>query len=116
MSRTSSLSMTGLLVALVLLAVVPAAAAIRVPTDVSTIGGALQAATPGDTILVAPGSYQVNLEWPSTPGIKLIGEAGALATILDGRDIVQVIGIYTGVDTTTVVRGFRIQNGHAEGQ
>jgi hypothetical protein len=91
-------------------------AAIRVPDDVSTIHDALVAAAPYDTVLVAPGTYYVNLEWPSTPGIKLIGEAGALETVLDGRDDVQVIGIYTGVDTTTVVRGFRIQNGHAEGQ
>jgi len=93
-----------------------ARAAIRVPDDISTIHDALAAAAPYDTILVAPGTYHVNLEWPSTPGIKLIGEAGALETILDGRDDVQVIGIYTGVDTTTVVRGFLIQNGHAEGQ
>jgi hypothetical protein len=26
-----------------------------------------------------------------------------------------VIGIYSRVDTTTVVRGFTIRNGHAEG-
>ena len=103
---------------LMFLAVVnlPAAGAIHVPDDISTIRDALLTAGPGDPVLVAPGTYYVNLVWPSTPGIKLVGEAGALETVLDGRDDVQVIGIYTGVDTTTVVSGFRIQNGHAEGQ
>ena len=92
------------------------AAVIHVPGDVTTVGGALLAAVPYDTVLVAPGTYFVNLEWPSTPGIKLLSESGALSTFLDGRDDVQVIGIYTGVDTTTVIRGFTIQKGHAEGQ
>jgi hypothetical protein len=99
-----------------MLAAVPSVCAIHVPDDVSTIDGALLAASPYDTILVAAGTYYVNLEWPPTPGIKLVGQGGPLQTILDGSDSVQVIGIYTGVDTTTVVMGFRIQNGHAEGQ
>jgi len=96
--------------------VAPAAAVIHVPDEIPTIGDALLFASPDDTILVARGVYHVNLEWPSTPGIKLIGEDGALDTVLDGRGKDQVLGVYTGVDTTTVVRGFRIQNGHAEGQ
>jgi hypothetical protein len=110
--------MTRILTALLslLLAAAPSVCAVHVPDDISEIGDALLAASPYDTILVAPGTYYVNLEWPSTPGIKLIGSAGALETVLDGQDKVQVIGIYTGVDTTTVIRGFRIQNGHAEGQ
>jgi hypothetical protein len=92
------------------------AAVIHVPGDEATIGGALLAASPYDTVLVAPGTHYVNLVWPATPGIKLRSELGALSTVLDGRDDVQVIGIYTGVDTTTVISGFTIQNGHAEGQ
>jgi hypothetical protein len=93
-----------------------AAGVIRVPADVGTVGAALLTAGPGDTVLVAPGTYFVNLVWPAEDGITLESEVGPLLTILDGRDDVQVIGIYTGVDTTTVVRGFTIRNGHAEGQ
>jgi len=93
-----------------------AAAVIHVPGDTATIADALLAAAPRDTVLVAPGTYFVNLEWPATDGIRLLSESGPHATFLDGRDDVQVIGVYTGVDTTTVVRGFTIQNGHAEGQ
>lgn len=92
------------------------AAVIRVPGDVPRIELALLAAAPHDTVLVAPGVYPVNLEWPATAGIKLLSEAGPDATILDGGGTVQVIGIYTGVDTTTVVAGFTIRRGHAEGQ
>lgn len=92
------------------------AATIHVPGDVPRIELALLGAAPHDTILVAPGVYSVSLEWPATAGIKLLSEAGPNATILDGGGIVQVIGIYTGVDTTTVVAGFTIRNGHAEGQ
>jgi serine protease len=93
-----------------------ASGAIRVPDDVGTIDGALSAAVAGDTVLVAPGTYYVNLIWPYTEGIVLKGESGPHMTILDGRDSDQVIGIYTGVDTTTVVCGFTIRNGFAEGQ
>jgi hypothetical protein len=95
---------------------VSTAGVIRVPDDVDSIPQALLAAAPYDTILVAPGIYYVNLEWPAKDGLKLLSEAGPEATILDGGGNVQVIGIYTKVDTTTVVRGFTIQNGHAEGQ
>lgn len=86
----------------------------RVPTDVAAIGDALASAEPGDTILVAAGTYFVNLEWPATSGIKLHSESGAHTTLLDGRGNAVVITIGTGVDTTTVVRGFTIQNGFAQ--
>ena len=104
------------LCAALLIVPVLSSAVTRVPDDAGAIGDALASAAHGDTILVAAGTYFVNLEWPATGGIKLLGEGGADETILDGRDDVQVIGVYTGVDTTTVIRGFTIRNGHAEGQ
>lgn len=103
-------------VAIALASSVSAAGVIRVPDDVGSIPLALLVAAPHDTILVAPGTYHVNLEWPAKDGLKLLSEQGPAVTVLDGGDNVQVIGIYTKVDTTTVVRGFTIQNGHAEGQ
>jgi len=89
---------------------------IRVPADAGRIDLALLLAAPYDTILVAPGAYPTNVVWPAKAGIKLLSEAGAAATVLDGGNDVQVIGIYSGVDTTTVIRGFTITKGHAEGQ
>jgi hypothetical protein len=88
---------------------------LRVPVGFERVGDALAAAAPSDTVLVAPGSYVENLIWPDTPGIKLLSEAGAAVTVLDGGAQESVIGIYTGVDTTTVVRGFTIRNGYVHG-
>ncbi len=88
---------------------------IRVPGEFARLDEALAQAAPFDTILVAPGDYQVNLVWPATQGLKLLSEAGPAATCLDGGGVASVIGIYTGVDTTTVVAGFTIRRGRAEG-
>ena len=107
---------TGTLALLLALAGPAWADVIHVPDDLHRIDLALFLADPGDTVLVAPGTYEVNLEWPDTPGIKLLSELGPGVTVLDGSGTFQVIGIYTGVDTTTVVAGFTIRNGHAEGQ
>ena len=106
------------IVTLALLVLPPRAGAdvIRVPGDVGRIETALVQAAPCDTVLVAPGDYPVNLVWPATAGIKLLSEGGPEATRLDGGGAASVIGIYTGVDTTTVVAGFTIRGGHAEGQ
>ena len=100
--------------ALVLLAG-PSTAVVRVPGDAPRVSSALLIVEPHDTILVAPGVYVDTIVWPSKTGIKLLSEAGFQATILDGGGRDQVIGIYCSVDTTTVVRGFTIRNGHAEG-
>ena len=88
---------------------------IDVPDDFASIGTALFFALPYDTILVAPGVYQENIVWPSKQGIKLLSAEGPEVTILDGGGTVQVLGVYSGVDTTTIIRGFTIRNGHAEG-
>jgi hypothetical protein len=91
-------------------------ATIHVPDDVGDIGLALLLSADSDTVLVAPGVYRVNIEWPVREGLTLISEAGPSQTTLDGSGDIQVIGIYSGVDTTTVISGFTIMNGHAEGQ
>ena len=108
---------TAALAALSLLLAVPCASAnvIRVPGDVAGIGDALALAAPSDTVLVAAGTYHVNLVWPATAGIKLLSEAGPGSPVLDADALGSAIGIYTGVDTTTVVAGFTIRGGHVEG-
>jgi hypothetical protein len=106
--------------ALVLLAVlVPynvAGRTITVPEDYDTISAALLYALPYDTILVAPGTYPENIEWPYLkPGLKLLSQSGPDSTVIDGGGDDTVIGVYASVDTTTVISGFTIQNGYAAG-
>ncbi len=88
---------------------------VRVPADIARVEVALWVANPGDTVLVAPGTYEENILWPSTPGLKLLSEEGPETTSLDGGGEAAVISIESAVDTSTVIRGFTIRNGHTEG-
>ena len=89
---------------------------VNVPGDYDTIGSALFFALPQDSILVAPGTYEENLEWPPfRPGITLRATGGPEVTIIDGGGDDTVIGIYASVDSTTEIRGFTVTNGYAAG-
>ncbi len=91
---------------------------INVPTDYSTIQAGLNAASEGDTVLVATGTYVENITWPATNGIKLIGSSTE-DCIIDGDSLASVIrfeGELGGIiDTSTHISGFTIQNGYAQG-
>jgi parallel beta-helix repeat protein len=63
-------------------------------------------------VLVGPGVYYENIVWPSTQGIHLTSEFGPDTSIIDGDSTGRVIGIATGVDSTTIVSGFTIRNGY----
>ena len=86
---------------------------IHVPDDQPTIQGGLNAASDNDTVLVAPGTYCENLNWPNTHGIDLRSEAGEESTIIDGNSSGPVIRISVTVnaDSTTMISGFTIRNG-----
>jgi parallel beta-helix repeat protein len=71
----------------------------------------LDSCSTGDTVLVGPGTYYENINWPSTSGIDLISENGSTSTIIDGGGIGRVIRIAIGVSQSTLVEGFTIQNG-----
>lgn len=72
----------------------------HVPSQVPTIQGALNLSQPGDSVLVAPGTYAENLTM--RPGVVLAGEQGAPTTIVDGRFLGPVISCDT-------VGGFTVQ-------
>lgn len=91
------------------------AGTLRVPEDYSRIQSALNAAAAGDTVLVSDGTYIERLLWPSTPSIHLLSRSGAAVTIINGGARESCCGIYTGVDTTTVLRGFTFTNGQVAG-
>lgn len=80
-----------------------------VPSQYATIQSAIDAAQPGDRVLVAAGTYreQVNLNGKR---ISLEGVAGSASTIIDGEGIrTNIVG--SGEPDGCVVSGFTIQNG-----
>jgi hypothetical protein len=62
------------------------AATIKVPADYPTIQQALDAATGGDTILIAPGTYPENIDFLGK-AIALASEQGPGVTVIDGNPI-----------------------------
>jgi hypothetical protein len=55
------------------------------------------------------------IRWPNVQGIKLISEQGFETTIIDADSAGSGITIPVAVDTTTLIRGFTIQNGYVAG-
>ena len=86
----------------------------KVPSEYSTIQAGLNAASSGDTVLVAAGTYTENIMWPETNGIKLISAGDSSNTIIDGGGTSSVIYMNPSsatIDTTTLIQGFKITNG-----
>jgi nitrous oxidase accessory protein NosD len=85
------------------------AATIRVPQQYRSIQRAVDAAAPGDTVLVAPGRYSENILIQKSLVLK--SATGARLTVLDGRRIGSPIGILgTGAENVTV-SGFTLTGG-----
>ena len=82
---------------------------IQVPANQPTIQGAIIAAQPGDTIVVAPGLYVENIDFLGKE-IQLIG-AGIGQTILDGGQNGTVVTMTGGEGPNTLVQDLTIQNG-----
>ena len=74
----------------------------------------LDSCATGDTVLVGPGIYSEHIVWPNTQGIDLVSQYGIDTTFIDGGGTGRVILINTGVDSTTIINGFTIQNGYAD--
>lgn len=92
---------------------------IHVPTDSSTIQAGINGAVNGDTVLVSRGHYYER--------INFLGKAILVAsdfifdndtvtidsTIIDGENSGSVVIFSWGADTTSIIQGFTITNGHA---
>jgi len=86
------------------------AATIHVPTDQPTIQAAINAASNGDTVQVAPGTYNENINFMGK-AITVISTGGPQTTIIDGGQTATVVTFNTGEGLTSVINGFTIQNG-----
>ena len=87
------------------------ASTVYVPYDFPTIQEAINASQDGDTVLVAPGTYDENIDFLDK-SLSVLGAEGAEVTIVDGggRNIPVARVIRTN-PPAAVLHGFTIQNG-----
>ena len=83
---------------------------IHIPADQPTIQSAIDASAPGDTLLVAPGTYSENLDFHGK-AITLQSAEGPATTILDGRHLAPTVSFLSGESRATTLTGFTISNG-----
>jgi hypothetical protein len=94
------------------------AGVVHVPGDEPTIQAGINAASEGDTVLVAPGTYIGDGNRDIGFGSKnlvLKSEAGPELTIIDNEmlHLHRIFYFTGGEDTTAVVEGFTITNGNS---
>jgi hypothetical protein len=87
---------------------------LHVPSSFTTIQAALDAATPGDSILVAEGTYTENIVWPQTSDLHLLSDpANSNRPTIDGASAGRVIDIEADGSGafTAEISGFVITHG-----
>jgi hypothetical protein len=85
------------------------AAVIRVPSEEGTIQRGVDVSAPGDTVLVAPGTYPENVSIPHQ--LTLLSEMGPEVTTIDAGGTGTVVFVDDTAPGTTI-EGFRITRGH----
>jgi hypothetical protein len=106
----------------IIISCVGTAATIRVPADVPTIQGAIDAAANRDTVLVSPGTYYENINFRGKKIVVaseylLSGDVSAIAaTIINGSqpahpDTASCVIMASGEDSSSVLEGFTLTGG-----
>jgi hypothetical protein len=101
-----------ILMSLLTVGSVASANIIHVPADQPTIQAGINAAANGDRVLVAPGTYVENINFLGK-AITVASVMGPNVTIIDGHQTDSVVIFSNKETTTSVLKGFTIQNGHA---
>ena len=93
--------------------VIVSAATLDVPKSHESIQEAVNAASDGDTIRIAPGDYFENVKIEEKGALVLIGAAGAEKTVLDGNEKGIVLEVIRS--GRTVIRDLTMQRGYTSG-
>ncbi|HDY87767.1 MAG TPA: hypothetical protein ENH82_06565, partial [bacterium] len=95
---------------------------INVPSVLPTIQSAINASSDGDTVLVAPGTYYENINFNgknitvASHFLTTIDTTYISQTIIDGNQESRCVEFSSGEDSTAVLIGLTITNGHAKGE
>lgn len=87
---------------------------IHVPADQATIQAGINAASNGDTVLVAPGTYKENINF-NGKAITVESSNGAKVTIIDANKLGPAATFISGELTNSVLKGFTLTNGVGAG-
>src|SRR5207249_688569 len=90
------------------------AATINVPASQPTIQAAINAASNGDTVLVAPGTYRENINFMGK-AITVTSSGGPSVTTIDGGAAGSVVMFRTNEGRNSVLSRFTVTNGSANG-
>ena len=87
-----------------------AAVVINVPASQPTIQAGIDAASDGDTVVVAPGTYFEHIDFKGK-AIEVRSSGGPRTTIIDGGGTYHVVLFISGEERTSVLKGFTITHG-----